>query len=540
MVGSLPAGANGTYAAMVEDLIIGDCAADDESGALYLDSPAFVVPAGAIPHVAFDHWVATEFGWDGGNLKVSVNGGAWTLVPPSQFEFNVYNDSLNSVGAGNTNPLEGQPAFTGTDGGSVGGSWGQSQVNLIGMALPGDSVKLRFDFGIDGCNGVVGWYVDDIEVYSCSEELPPVCGDGILDLGESCDDGNTANGDGCSDVCQVENGWTCEDPTPPSDGKNVIDDGSFEAGAFGGIWDEYSLNFGSPLCDVGSCGTGGGTGPSDGDWWAWFGGIPAAEEGSVSQDVTIPTTSTDLTFDLELPVCDSADDYLELWVDGNLEFSIDGGSSACGTVGYETQTVDLSSYADGASHTIEFYSEIFATNAGGSNFFVDDVYLSDNTDTEGSASVCTRPTKMYLPAIRSYASSVPDLPLLNGDFELGAVDWDEYSSHGWDLIFPSSVLPIAPKNGDWATWLGGGDDEVSYIEQTVKVPEGAPYLTYWHYIDSIDFECGWDFGGVGVGGNWFYQYDLCESENTSDWEKVVVDMSIYEGLLDRPRFCYHY
>ncbi len=45
VVGNLPAGANGTYAAFVQDLIIGDCAADDESGALYLDSPDIMVPS---------------------------------------------------------------------------------------------------------------------------------------------------------------------------------------------------------------------------------------------------------------------------------------------------------------------------------------------------------------------------------------------------------------------------------------------------------------------------------------------------------------
>ena len=32
----------------------------------------------------------------------------------------------------------------------------------------------------------------------CSIEI---CGDGILDLGEACDDGNTTSGDGCSADC---------------------------------------------------------------------------------------------------------------------------------------------------------------------------------------------------------------------------------------------------------------------------------------------------------------------------------------------------
>lgn len=40
--------------------------------------------------------------------------------------------------------------------------------------------------------------------HSCIE----TCGDGIKTIQE-CDDNNTVSGDGCSDVCEVEEGWTC-------------------------------------------------------------------------------------------------------------------------------------------------------------------------------------------------------------------------------------------------------------------------------------------------------------------------------------------
>jgi cysteine-rich repeat protein len=35
------------------------------------------------------------------------------------------------------------------------------------------------------------------------------CGDGVIHDSETCDDANTASGDGCSASCQVEDGWTC-------------------------------------------------------------------------------------------------------------------------------------------------------------------------------------------------------------------------------------------------------------------------------------------------------------------------------------------
>jgi cysteine-rich repeat protein len=40
-----------------------------------------------------------------------------------------------------------------------------------------------------------------------------VCGNNIIEAGEECDDGNTANGDGCSSTCQTE-----EEEVPPTGG----------------------------------------------------------------------------------------------------------------------------------------------------------------------------------------------------------------------------------------------------------------------------------------------------------------------------------
>jgi len=36
-----------------------------------------------------------------------------------------------------------------------------------------------------------------------------ICGDGIMLARESCDDGNNNVFDGCTDVCELEEGWEC-------------------------------------------------------------------------------------------------------------------------------------------------------------------------------------------------------------------------------------------------------------------------------------------------------------------------------------------
>jgi Zn-dependent metalloprotease len=152
----------------------GTCApGGDESGVIHAFSPVITLPPGAAnPRMTFDHWIATEAGWDGGNLKISVNGGPFQIVATADFTYNPHNALLNPA-PGNTNPMASQPSFTGTDGGSVGGSWGRSHVNLAPYAGPGDTVQLQLDLGSDGCTGIFGWYVDDATVYSCVSPDPP-------------------------------------------------------------------------------------------------------------------------------------------------------------------------------------------------------------------------------------------------------------------------------------------------------------------------------------------------------------------------------
>ena len=148
---------------------IGTCApGGDESAVLHLDSPSIIAPGGKTGfRMAFDHWVATEPGYDGGNVKISVGGKPWLIVQPTHYVYNPYNTTIISAGSGNTNPIAGEPGFSGTDGGAVDGSWGRSIVDLDPYVDPRDDVRLRFDLGTDGCGGAFGWYVDRVWIYQC-------------------------------------------------------------------------------------------------------------------------------------------------------------------------------------------------------------------------------------------------------------------------------------------------------------------------------------------------------------------------------------
>lgn len=43
----------------------------------------------------------------------------------------------------------------------------------------------------------------------------PECGDGVIEYGEQCDDGNLMGDDGCNIFCSMQPGWTCEAPNQP-------------------------------------------------------------------------------------------------------------------------------------------------------------------------------------------------------------------------------------------------------------------------------------------------------------------------------------
>lgn len=154
------------------DPINGDCQTDLENGIIALQSPSITIPSaitGTI-ELSFEHYLSMEFLWDGGHVKSKINEGPWQLIPGSSFSSNGYNATLNSSGQGNDNPMAGQSAFTGSDGGSVAGSWGRSVVDLSSLGLmPEDSLRLKWEVSTDGCNGRIGWYLDDIRIYNCGD-----------------------------------------------------------------------------------------------------------------------------------------------------------------------------------------------------------------------------------------------------------------------------------------------------------------------------------------------------------------------------------
>jgi cysteine-rich repeat protein len=71
--------------------------------------------------------------------------------------------------------------------------------------LDGGATHVHFQLQVDA-----GSVADDDGGAEVDLPFPPLCGNGKLDPGESCDDANTQSNDGCSARCMTEPDWNCE------------------------------------------------------------------------------------------------------------------------------------------------------------------------------------------------------------------------------------------------------------------------------------------------------------------------------------------
>ncbi len=90
--------------------------------------------------------------------------------------------------------------------------------------------KLKFTYLLLGLSATAGLFfagsvLADTEIDSATVNatIPAVCGNGVVEGDEQCDDGNLIDGDGCSSTCQTEGGGGGGDSWPPAI-SNVVED----------------------------------------------------------------------------------------------------------------------------------------------------------------------------------------------------------------------------------------------------------------------------------------------------------------------------
>ena len=129
------------------------------------DARAVLKPVG-IPnntYLWFAHAYEFEYSsagnYDGGVLEYSTNSGlSWNDAGPLM-EYNGYKGKIY----GNyINPLKGRSAFVGSSHGYI-----STRLNLASLA--GKNVNFRWRMGLDDIGTALGWWVDNIKVYTCGK-----------------------------------------------------------------------------------------------------------------------------------------------------------------------------------------------------------------------------------------------------------------------------------------------------------------------------------------------------------------------------------
>jgi cysteine-rich repeat protein len=213
-----------------------------------------------------------------------------------------------------------------------------------------------------------------------------LCGDGLPAAEEACDDGNLIDGDGCSSICSIEEGWDCT-AAQAGPSNEAIADPSFEIpglndGQANPYWAEASTHSWYPICVIGGaqCSPIYVPTPATGSGFAVFQTLfgPATE--GVSQALTIPGTATTLTWQVLRQACNSGlpPDTLTVAIDGNVVAEL-----LCDQAGtsYESFSVDLATapggpYNDGGAHVLDVSATMqFANFAAYTAMLLDDVSI---------------------------------------------------------------------------------------------------------------------------------------------------------------------
>ncbi len=449
---------------------LGECGTgNDQSSVRYLESPDIVLPAaGPIPQLAFDHTPATEADYDGGNLKISVNGGPWELVPSAAFTFNPYPGEL-AIGD-STNPLAGEPAFHGNDEGDNSTRWGQSQVDLTGMAGPGDTVRLRFELGIDGCYGTIGWYVDAVRMYQC---LPAPLGT----LGGAVTDDVTGLpiANATVQAASAERAFTATSAINGAYSMTVVADAyTTTASAYGYV--KGVVN-----------------------------GVIVNDGAHTAQDFALTP----------LPAATLSGKVTDADAGWPLYASLDvAGPAGKATFWSNPETGDYAfNLPTGMTHTLTVKAW-----AAGYQTATSEVYLA--ADTVRDFALAADPLRCTAPG---RAGNPTDL-LQDGGFELGTPNpnWQEYSTQGRSLI--SSQLA---HTGVYGAWQGGAPDATTALSQTATVPADATGLGFWLRVESEGQLDSDDWMTVSLDGNAVFAVNGSEQADYAGWTQIMLDVSAY-------------
>ncbi len=243
-------------------------------------------------------------------------------------------------------------------------------------------------------------------------------------------------------------------PTPTCAPADIILDGGFEIGGIREpIWNNpiFSSNWGTPLCDLGSCWIG--LPPRTGSVWAWFGSRDRPETARLGQSVIIPPGTAELHFWMRVGnVTAPYTDVLSVKIDNVTVQTYP--EPFVTEPEYTERVIDLSAFANGALHNIKF--EYLGPTSGEASFLVDDVSLISVSGC-ATTSPTNTPTQMPTPPIVSVSVGANVAGLA---FTVDSVRFTSPQNFIWGIGSLHTISTSLQYTTDtrylWENWSDGG------------------------------------------------------------------------------------
>jgi hypothetical protein len=142
-----------------------------------LNGPTLTVATAGTVTFRFNHRYSFEADttrWDGGQLRLSVNGGPYVTVPSANFTANGYNNTVGGASVPNCE-LANQFAFTAESAGYNTATY-LASVARLGTFNAGDTISVQFLAAWDDCSQgqVPNWEIDSVEYVPALEDRRPI------------------------------------------------------------------------------------------------------------------------------------------------------------------------------------------------------------------------------------------------------------------------------------------------------------------------------------------------------------------------------
>lgn len=147
--------------------------------------------AGQINYVTDDDWYTFQVPTAGSSVRIEVTDAIGTACPTNFDSFiRLYGNNMMQLGFDNDDSLFGNCSLI------------NPATDSFATNLPAGTYYVRVEENGNDTTSLP--YVVNVEI------LAPGCGDGVPQIGEECDDGNAATGDGCDPACTLEVGYCSE------------------------------------------------------------------------------------------------------------------------------------------------------------------------------------------------------------------------------------------------------------------------------------------------------------------------------------------